>query len=86
MSRAEAIRRHRWNPGLLAALKHRIRGLALEDRSAKDIALTVELSAGKACRWLHVLGFRRMYVTADERAAVMAMRAEKEKAEGARAA
>jgi hypothetical protein len=72
--RADAIRRNRWNPEIIAILKRSIGALLREDRSAKEIGLTVNLSNSKVCRWAHVLGFRRMYVTADERAAIMQMR------------
>lgn len=79
--RIAAIRRHRGKPAVLHQLKARIRAMVLADQSAKPIGLAVDLSAGRACDWIHKLGFRRMYVTAEERAWLMARRSETQAAE-----
>ena len=84
--RAAAIRRHHSHPGVVTALKEQIRAMVLDDRPAKETAFSVNLSAGKVCKWIHVLGFTRMYVTAAERAAVMKMRAEASASDGRQAA
>lgn len=72
--RVEAIRRHRGKPDVIRQLKARIRELTLADESSKAIGIDVGLSAGKACKWMHALGFRRMYVTAKERRRILAKR------------
>lgn len=47
----------------------------LADGALKTIALTVGLRPTDVCRLANKLGFRRMYVTAEERAEVLARRA-----------
>lgn len=73
--RAEKIRRFRRNPRLILELKERIRGALLRDCAAKEVAAVAGVSPVNACKWAHALGFRRMYVTAEERAHLMARRA-----------
>ncbi len=73
-SRIAKVRKHRWAPSFVRELKAKILALVLADASAKYIGHEVDLTAGKACRWIHVLGFRRMYVTREERAHLMARR------------
>lgn len=76
LRRAAAIRRHRGKPHVIALLKQRILAAVLRDCPNKEIAAAVELSPTKACKWIHVLGFRQMYVTAAERKLLLARRAE----------
>jgi hypothetical protein len=77
--RSAAVRLHHSNPSAVAAIKARVHTLTLEDRQAKEIALVIDRSIKNACNWITALGFRRMYVTAEERAHIMARRAKVEK-------
>lgn len=72
--RIAAIRRHRSNPLLIAHLKVRIRKLLLKDEPSKVVASHLGISPTNACKWAHVLGFRRMYVTKEERAHLLKRR------------
>lgn len=58
--RAAAIRRHRGKPHVIAALKAKVYDLVRIDMPLKEIAALVELSNSKACKWIHVLGFRQI--------------------------
>ncbi len=61
-------------PAVISSLKARVLALVLSDEPAKTIAAELSLAPNSACRWIHVLGFRLMYVTREERAHLMARR------------
>jgi hypothetical protein len=73
--RAEAQRMHHQNPAAVAALKVKVSTMTLAGAEAKEIAGAIDRSLKHVYRWLVALGFRRMYVTAEERAMIMAARA-----------
>ncbi len=77
MSRATAIRAHWRNPSRIAEVKRKVREAMLLDEGAKGAACVAGISHSTACNWARVLGFRLMYVTDDERAELMAQRAQR---------
>lgn len=73
--RAEALRRHRRNPERVADIKAKVRAGMLADWGGKVTASLAGVSHSAACRWANALGFHQMYVTAEERAHLLARRA-----------
>jgi hypothetical protein len=62
-------------PAVIAAIKAQVTAMVLDDTPAKVIAVAIDRSVKNTCGWITSLGFRRMYVTAEERAHLMARRA-----------
>jgi len=54
--------------------KARVRALILRDVPAKTVAVAFDIGDAAASRWIHKLGFRRMFVTDDERKHLLARR------------
>jgi hypothetical protein len=63
------------NPLTFPFFKERVLAALLATDSAKTGAIRTGLPHTTFCRYVNKLGFRRMYVTDAERAAVMRMRA-----------
>ncbi len=73
-SRATAIRSYWRDPERVKVVKQIVREAALQDLRGKEIAELAGVTLARACQWAHALGFRRMFVTAEERAHLMERR------------
>lgn len=73
-SRAQALRRHRRNPQHVHEIKAIVGEVMARGGSSKEAAMDAGISPNNACRWAHVLGWRMMYVTSEERAHLIARR------------
>lgn len=73
-SRAQALRRHRRNPQHVREIKAIVGAVMARGGSSKESAAEACISPTNACRWAHVLGWRLMYVTSEERAHLLARR------------
>ncbi len=55
-------------------LRAKVRALVMQDRSLKEIAIELKAGPSRVCQFANQIGFRRMYVTAEERAHLMERR------------
>ncbi len=69
-----AKRSKKRSPEVIAKLKADVRASVLADHSLKTTGIVLGISKSTACHWAIVLGFRRMFVTPEERAHLMARR------------
>ena len=56
------------------AWKAKVRALIMRDVPAKTVGLAFDMGDSAASRWIHALGFRRMFVTDEERKHLLARR------------